>query len=530
MLCAVFLGAALVVYQPAFDGPFVSDDIHYVSNNDYVHELSVANLLEILHPTGSATIAIVNYSPVQILLHALAWRAFGSETTGHHVVNVFFHVTASVLLVALFLATGIPRAAAVLGGACFLLHPANVEAVAWISQLKSSSALVLSLAALLAFPRRPALGTVFFALALLAKPNAAYALPVAILFAWTRGGAIRWRWFAISGALFAGFAVAEFAVHQRAGAAEGALYETPLALVLTVMSLAARYIAMAATSFGVSTFHEPAPVHSPLDPWWIASLVALTLLGLRTVSVLRRRRPESVYWAWALISFGPVSQIFPFLYPLADRYLYFILPGLLGGALLAGVDGIAWLARFLEARAGVAPERTRARAQQFAVALGVACCVLFAVRSVERAEVWKSPSRVVADAARNYPNGVSASLLRARRAAQFGDVDGAVAAVRAAKARGYNRFEQLLGDPALAPVRADPRFQAVVREMAGDWIASLGRKSNLTQHDLRLLAAAHFARGEYRDAIAVVERALALDGPLHDSLQRDLRDLRALQP
>ena len=299
---------------------------------------------------------------------------------------------------------------------------------------------------------------------------------------------------------------------------------------LTVMSLTARYIAMAATSFGVSTFHEPAPVHSPLDPWWIASLVALTLLGLRFVSVLRRRRPESVYWAWALISFGPVSQIFPFLYPLADRYLYFILPGLLGGALLAGVDGVARLARLREARAGVAPERTRARAEQFGVAVGVACCVLFAVRSVDRAAVWKSPARVVADAARNYPNGVSASLLRAKRAAQFGDVDGAVAALRAAKARGYNRFEQILGDPALAPVRADPRFQAVVREMAADWIASFARKSNPTQHELRMVAAAHVARGEYRDAIAVLERALALDGPLHASLRRDLGELRALQP
>ena len=87
--------------------------------------------------------------------------------------HVLLHALASVLLVLLLRRSGVSDAAALLGGAFFLVHPANVEAVAWISQLKTSSALVLTLLALLALERRPALSSFAFGLGLLAKPIAA---------------------------------------------------------------------------------------------------------------------------------------------------------------------------------------------------------------------------------------------------------------------------------------------------------------------------------------------------------------------
>ena len=78
---------------------------------------------------------MVNYSPVQLLLHATVWELFGDWTPAHHVTNCVLHAVASLLLVVLFARCGVPRPAALLAGVFFLLHPANVEAVAWISQL-----------------------------------------------------------------------------------------------------------------------------------------------------------------------------------------------------------------------------------------------------------------------------------------------------------------------------------------------------------------------------------------------------------
>jgi len=514
-LCLAFLGAAWVVYQPAFSGPFLSDDIHYVANNEYLHEISIENFLTILDPFGPTTLAVVNYSPVQLWIHALAWQAFGAETYGHHAVNVVLHALASVLLVVLLFRTGIPRVASVLGGAFFLLHPANVEAVAWISQLKSSSSMVLSLATLLVFPRHRLGGTVLFLLALLAKPTAAFVLPVAMLISWTTEESPPWRWFAAWAVIFAAFAFLELSVHQRSGAAEATLYETPFTLVRTVLGLAMRYLVMAATSIGVSAFHEPEPITSSLDPWWILALLALTLLGWRTVHTARRRETEVAYWVWAVVSFAPISQIFPFLYPMADRYLYFILPGLLGGTLLAGLS----LAR------RITDERTRTRAGGVALAAGIALCTAFAFHSHARAGLWRHAATLTANAARNYPNGVAANLLRSQQAGRAGDGAAAAAALQAAFDRGFNRFEMIYSDTSWDPVRQDPKFAAVFEKIARSRIDRVASRDDPTQGELRMMAHAYIALGEYADARRVLKIALAKGGILDDEIRGDLSQL-----
>jgi hypothetical protein len=513
---AAYVGALLVVYEPALDGPFLSDDIHYVATNPYVHELGLESLWTILQPWGAATVSVVNYAPLQLLMHSVAWRLFGPEVTGHHVLNLLFHAAGSLLLFPLLLSSGVARAGAALASVFFLLHPANVEAVAWISQLKTNSALALCLLAVLLHPRRPGFALALFTLALLAKPNAAAALPLAFWLEWVRRGRVRTGWLAAWLVVFSAFAVVETTAHQRSGAAEATLHATPAALLRTIAGLAIRYLVMGGTSWGVSTFHEPDPAQSWLDPWWLASLPALSLLGWRLASGLRARREEAGYWLAALVSFGPVSQIFPFLYPFADRYLYFILPGLLGGALLAGSDLLARL-----------PPARRAPAARAAAALALAACFVFAVRSHERARIWSSPALVQADAAANYPDGVAASLQRAKRAAQSNDADLAAAEVRRAIARGYNRFEQLLGDPAWEPIRGTPPFQAVVRETAQMWIDASAEWEDPTQIELHRIASAHVVRGEREQALALLRRALARGGPLDEQIRAELLALGA---
>jgi len=506
----------LWLYGPALNGPFLSDDGHYVENNRHVHELSLENVWVLLDPTGSVAIDVVNYAPAQLLGHALVWSVSGPDTWGHHVVNVLLHALGATLLVALFVSTGAPRTGACIAGAFFLVHPANVEAVAWISQLKSVLALPLAVAALLARGRRPGLATVFFVLALLAKPTAVVALPVAALLERARPGTqARWRWIGAWTLLFAVYAVVEFTMHQRSGAAGAIFGEGPFAALRFAAALGARYVAMAATGLGVSAFHEPAP-GGPFDPWWLVAWPIAIAVGWRFVRVFRSRRPEAAYWVWAAVGFAPVSQIFPFLYPLADRYLYFILPGLLGAILLAGADGLA-----------VLTESRRRLLARLALAAGVVLVVGFAAQLPARAAIWRSNAALLADAARHYPDGKIANVLAAKRAAGLGDAKSTVRALRRAADRGYNRFQQLEIDPGYAAVREDPAFRALVRELAEAWVASALAKPDPTPSELRMQAHALITLGDPEQALVLLDRAAAAGGPYGPEIRADAASIRA---
>jgi tetratricopeptide (TPR) repeat protein len=164
-----------------------------------------------------------------------------------------------------------------------------------------------------------------------------------------------------------------------------------------------------------------------------------------------------------------------------------------------------------------------------AAGLGIAgLCLFLAVQAHDRARVWRAGALVMADAARNYPEGRAALLIRAQGAARAGDVDGAVAALEQLQRRGYNRLEALLNDPAYAPLRGSPRFQAVLADMASYWIALISVKADPTQLDLHLLGVSYHVRGQTRDAIAVLERALALEGPETEQIRKNLAELRRL--
>lgn len=513
----VFAGVNLFVYSPALRGPLISDDFGYLQS-PYTRSLDTEALIEMFDPMGDARLYTGNYAPVHLFLHALERSLFADHLVGYHVVNLLVHSLNSVLLVALLMRSGVPRGAALLGGAFFALHPANVEAVAWISQLKTNGALAFSLLALLCLARRPGLAALCFALALLTKASASFALPMAVGLVWADREVVAsraWAWLGVWALIFALYAVTQLSSFGHIGSVEVEAFSDPIVHLRTIAAVGTRYLVMAASSVGVAAFQEPTPVGSWLDPWWLAALPLSFLLAIRIFLSIRARREEAAWWLGAAAAFAPVSQLFPFLIPFADRYLYFILPGLIGGTLLCVVDLTAWLSP-----RGVPNVLAKATTAALSILL-----ILFAVVSHERAELWQNEIRLLAEAARHYPAGGTAHYLRARAAAQEGDPEAAVESLRIAADLGMNRFDAIDRDPGFAPVRTSPAFRLLVRDLAGRLIERTA-ESAVTQPELLALARAHLERGETADAERALERAQLRKGPLDSVVRVELERLR----
>jgi tetratricopeptide (TPR) repeat protein len=329
------------------------------------------------------------------------------------------------------------------------------------------------------------------------------------------GEAVSGRWLLGWGLVLALYAVPQLQALVKLGVSSVGYEDAPTQL-RSLGAIFARYLAMAATSYGTSVFHEPEPVRSWTDPWWLAAWPLVALLGGRLAYALATRREEAMYWALAAAAYAPVAQVVPTPFGMADRYLYFVLPGLLGGALL-------W---WRELRA------TRGRLARLEPALQIGAAVLvvlFAGRTEGRAALWQSEARMLGDAASQYPNGATAHFVRAGQAAQAGRHAEALVELRSVVDRRHYMVRDIPGDPALAPLRELPEFQELAREIYRRQIEHARAHGYDTQLQLRYRASAHAGLGEYEEAERVLEDALRRGGPLYEELIRDLDLVRELR-
>jgi tetratricopeptide (TPR) repeat protein len=198
----------------------------------------------------------------------------------------------------------------------------------------------------------------------------------------------------------------------------------------------------------------------------------------------------------------PVSQVIPFLWAMGDRYLYPILPGLIGGTIL--------MLASLQAR--IPSPALRRATGSCAVAAALALALLFAVQARERTAIWRSHHLLYADSAAAYPDGRTAHYRAALDAVAAYDHPLALEHLEAAFERGIHFVQDVRNDRRLAPLHADPAFQALVEDMVHDSIRMLRSRTPLDAQDLSQIAAHHSSLGEYDAAIEALEEAMRIAG------------------
>jgi protein O-mannosyl-transferase len=200
----LFYAAILLVYSRALNGAFIWDDDKYISLNPSMRSLH--GLWQIWFEPFSAG---HQYYPLSFTGFWVGWQLWGMHTVGYHLVNVFLHATASVLLWQILKRLKVPGA--LLGAALFALHPVNVMSVAWMNEMKNTLSCTFALASIWAYLRFEGLGVydrgdklerpwgwysvaiALFLLAMLSKTAVSF-LPVSLLLilCWQRAR-IGWR-------------------------------------------------------------------------------------------------------------------------------------------------------------------------------------------------------------------------------------------------------------------------------------------------------------------------------------------------
>lgn len=185
------VGATFLAYFPCWHGSWLWDDaIHLLANP----VISPGGLAKVWIPGG-----YLNYWPLTYTVYWLEFHLWGLQPLGFHLVNIAFHALAALLVWRVLTRLNLPGA--LFAAAIFALHPVNVEAVAWVAQLKTVLSLVLALVSLLFYLGheakggrwRYALAIGAFALSGLAKGEAV-TLPIVLLaIAWWQRGRIGTR-------------------------------------------------------------------------------------------------------------------------------------------------------------------------------------------------------------------------------------------------------------------------------------------------------------------------------------------------
>ena len=184
LIVGTLIVLGLLAFWPTVWFDFVNwDDPAYVWHNDLIKSWSPAALY------GVATEYVTrNYAPLTIGTLLVDHTLWGMQPSGYHATNVLLHLVNGVLV--FLLTRHLTRSASVgwLTAALFLVHPVQIETVAWISSRKGLLSASFMLGALLVRLRPDAEAkhdlwyTALLGAALLSKALAVVVPPIVLLY------------------------------------------------------------------------------------------------------------------------------------------------------------------------------------------------------------------------------------------------------------------------------------------------------------------------------------------------------------
>lgn len=336
------LGVLIVTflaYQSVWHAGFIWDDDHHLTDNP---AMTAPDGLRMIW----TSLAVSRYYPLTLTSFWLQRRLWGLNPLPYHLVNIALHAINGVLLYLVLRRLRIP--AAWLAAIVWVLHPVNVESVAWITELKNTQSGLFFFLSILFFLQsetgakrswtRYALALLCGLAAVLSKPSTVVLPLVLLLCAWWERG----RWSRIDVLRVIPFFVLALGmsvltvIEQR-----GQILREPT--VEWNLGAADRFvIAGRAVWFYASKLLWPAPLTFVYPHWDVEATSVLSwlpLVALAAIAVflwIRRQRPWEraglFGYAFFVVALLPVLgffDVFYFRYSfVADHFQYLASVGL----------------------------------------------------------------------------------------------------------------------------------------------------------------------------------------------------------
>jgi protein O-mannosyl-transferase len=168
------LTTAAVFYQVCTYDFINYDDNVYISGNSNIQAGITPKTIKWAFTAGY----FANWYPLTWLSHMLDWQLFGNKAGGHHLTNLIFHITNTLLLFTVLKQMTQRLWPSAFVAALFALHPLHVESVAWVAERKdvlSTFFWILTMWTYMRYVKRPGavrylLAMITFALGLMSKP------------------------------------------------------------------------------------------------------------------------------------------------------------------------------------------------------------------------------------------------------------------------------------------------------------------------------------------------------------------------
>jgi len=320
--CAVFWGTR--TYE------FLNwDDPIYILKNPWIQQLTWQNIRTIFTQAY-----FLNYLPLHLLSYMIDHAIWGLNPKGYHISSVLIHGLNSVLCLLVARRLTGSFMTGIITALLFAVHPAHVEAVAWISSRKEVLSTTFMLLSVLAYlvaregkslrPLPYAASVLCFLLGMLSKASVVVLPAFLLLLDWAPRSPR-----AVRPSLLASLAskvpygivgLILMVVNSRVQVTASAAYAQDRIWYLAVKGHAAwSYLAQLVGKPGQPDYDEPAVGSGLLLFGNILGL--LVLPALAWVCFRLKRRTEFLGLSWTFITLLP-ALLFPLVTYMADRYLY----------------------------------------------------------------------------------------------------------------------------------------------------------------------------------------------------------------